>query len=238
VGTLQGSDVTLTGDVAHRVARVLRMKRGDNIILSEGGEAEYEIELTGVTSDAIAGTLTQRLDKPAEPRVELTLYQALIRPNRFDLVLEKGTEIGVSRFVPVTSERSQIPDRAASGNRMSRWQRLIVEAAEQSGRGRPPEIVAPVALDEALRTARGLKLLPWEGERLLPLGAHLRGLNDRPAAVSLFIGPEGGFDRSEVDLARTAGCTLVTLGPRILRSETAGIVASALVLDALDSSPD
>ncbi len=117
---------------------------------------------------------------------------------------------------------------------MDRWRHLIVEAAEQSGRGRPPEIVAPLPLNEALHSARGLRLLPWEEERLLPLGAYLRDLGDRPAAVSLFIGPEGGFDRSEVDLARSAEATMLTLGPRVLRSETAGIVASALVLNALE----
>jgi len=233
-GTLHGSDVTLSGDLAHRLARVLRMKRGDSVILSEGGDVEYEVELTSVSTSTISGVVLNQRESPAEPTVELVLYQGLIRPNRFDFVLEKGTEVGVSRFVPIVSERSQIPDQAASDNRMDRWRRLIVEAAEQSGRGRPPELTAPLSLDQALRTATGLRLLPWEGERLQPLGAYIQTLDNHPAIVSLFIGPEGGFDRSEVDLARSEGCTVVTLGPRILRSETAGIVASALVLDALE----
>ena len=197
-------------------------------------DLDYEVELIRVSSGTISSVVLGRREAPAEPAVELILYQGLIRPNRFDFVFGKGTEIGVSRFVPVVSERSQIPGQAASDNRLDRWRRLILEAAEQSGRGHPPEIVAPMTLYEALRSATGLRLLPWEGERLQPLGAYIRSLDDRPDTVSLFIGPEGGFDQSEVDLAREEGCTVLTLGPRILRSKTAGIVASALILDALE----
>jgi 16S rRNA (uracil1498-N3)-methyltransferase len=92
---------------------------------------------------------------------------------------------------------------------------------------------APLPFEEAVQQARGLKLMPFEGERARSLGVYLRGLPRRPETVSLFIGPEGGFEASEVEFAREAGAEMVSLGPRILRSETAGIVASALVLDAL-----
>lgn len=232
-GTLSGPEVNLHGDLAHRLARVLRLKRGDTVVLSEGGAVEYEVRLTDVSPKAVAAEIIAQRDAPAEPDVQVVLYQSLIRANRFDLVLEKGTEIGVARFVPLIPSRGQIQDDEASGNRMDRWHRVVVEAAEQSGRGRPPEVNPPAHFEEAVRSADGLRLFPWEGEGGEPLGSYLRSLSERPESVSLFIGPEGGFEAAEVDSARNEGLKLVTLGPRILRSETAGIVAAAIVLDAL-----
>ena len=164
----------------------------------------------------------------------MTLYQSLIRANRFDLVLEKGTEIGVSRFIPVAAARSIIQGNGeASPARSQRWSRLVMEAAEQCGRGRLPRIDPPIALEDAVRGAQGLKLVPYEDERGLRLSVHLKALRERPRVVSLLIGPEGGFELSEIGLARENGWTSVSLGPRLMRSETAGIVASALAVDAL-----
>lgn len=233
-GSLRARNVTLGADLAHRLGRVLRLKRGDRVVLSEGGAREYEVQLTGVSSYAVTGVVIAERAAPDEPELTLVLYQSLIRANRFDLVLEKGTEIGVSRFVPVIGARSQVQgDGEPAAARSERWRRIVVEAAEQSGRGRPPRIDPPLPFEEAVHQARGLKLMPFEGERARGLGVYLRGLTHRPETVSLFIGPEGGFEAAEVELAREAGAEIVSLGPRILRSETAGIVASALVLNAV-----
>lgn len=227
-GSVRGGQVSLGAETAHRLARVLRLRPGDHLILADG-ERDYEVELTAVSPRAVAARVLGERDPPPAPAVELVLYQSLIRPNRFDLVLEKGTELGVARFVPVVSARSQVRPRGEPG-RAQRWRRLVTEAAEQCGRPRPPAVEPPLAFERAVEGAPGLRLLPWEGERTLGLGPFLRSLRERPERVSLFIGPEGGFDRAEVELARRQGAALVSLGPRILRSETAGIVAAALVL--------
>lgn len=233
-GTLRARNVTLGPEMAHRLGRVLRLKRGCRVALFEGGPQEFEVELTAVSGNAVAAVVTGERPALPEPGVALTLYQSLVRANRFDLVLEKGTEIGVARFVPVTAGRSRVQnEHEPSTARAERWHRIVVEAAEQCGRRRPPAVDAPVAFDEALRVAPGVRLLPWEGKRLKGLTAYVRSLTERPREVSLFIGPEGGFEAEEVDAAREAGAALVTMGPRILRSETAGIVAAALTLDAL-----
>ncbi|MBI2912523.1 MAG: 16S rRNA (uracil(1498)-N(3))-methyltransferase [Chloroflexi bacterium] len=250
-GTVRARNVTLGPHMAHRLGRVLRLKRGDRIVLAEGRPREYEVQLTGVSANSVTGVVVGELEAPPEPAVELALYQSLIRVNRFDLVLEKGTEIGVCRFVPVISARSQVrPDEpvlseadGAKGEpgRAERWRRIVTEAAEQCGRGRVPAVDAPLPLAQALASSPGLRIVPWEGgavgavrEPPLPgLGAYLRGLSSPPRTVSLFIGPEGGFEPEEVELARRHGAALVSLGPRILRSETAGIVAAALVLHEL-----
>jgi 16S rRNA (uracil1498-N3)-methyltransferase len=233
-GALRARNVTLGEDLAHRLGRVLRMKRGDHVILSDGGKREYEVQFTAVSPHAVTGVVVGEQDAPPEPAVTLVLYQSLIRANRFELVLEKGTEIGVSRFVPVASARSQIQfDEQLPLARAERWDRIVIEAAEQCARGRVPVVDPPLPFDDAIRGAGGLKLLSWEGEKKQGLGTYLRGLPKRPRAVSLFIGPEGGFDSEEVELARTEGAVLVSLGSRLLRSETAGIVAVALALEAL-----
>jgi 16S rRNA (uracil1498-N3)-methyltransferase len=220
--------------MAHRLGRVLRLRRGDRAVLFDGGPREYEVELTGVSGNAVTALVAAERPAPPEPAARVVLYQSLVRSSRFDLVLEKGTEIGVARFLPLLAARSRVQDdHEPSTVRAERWRRITVEAAEQSGRGRVPEVGAPAAFDDALRGAKGLRILPWEGARLQGLTSYLRSLPDRPREVSLFVGPEGGFEPEEVALARHEGAVLVTLGPRILRSETAGIVAAALVLDAL-----
>jgi len=228
----QGREVSLGGELAHRLARVLRLAPGDRVVLADGSGREFEVELTAVSQRSVSAVVVAEAVAPPEPALELVLYQSLIRGQRFELVLEKGTELGVSRFVPLVSERSQVRPERESG-RAERWRRIVLEAAEQCGRGRPPTVEPPSSLSEALAAAPGLRLLPWEGERAQGLRSLLRGPGERPAAVSLFIGPEGGFSQEEVEVARKHGAAVVTLGRRILRSETAGIVAAALVMHEL-----
>jgi 16S rRNA (uracil1498-N3)-methyltransferase len=232
-GSVRARNVTMGPEMAHRLGRVLRFKRGDRVVLSEGGR-DFEVEITGISGNALTAVVVSEREAPAEPAIRLTLYQSLIRQNRFDLVLEKGAEIGVARFVPVIAARTQTHGNGEpSSAKAERWTRIVVEAAEQCGRGRPPEVAAPVVFEEAVRTATGLKLMPYEGERSLGLTRYLADVLPRPREVALFIGPEGGFEQAEVDAAAAAGAVFVTLGHRLLRSETAGIVASAFVLDTL-----
>ncbi len=235
-GSVRARNVTLGPEMAHRLGRVLRLKRGDRIVLSEGGPRDFEAQITGVSGQALTAIVVAEHEAPTEPGVAITLYQSLIRQNRFDLVLEKGTELGVSRFVPMIAARSQAhgdSNGEPSAAKAERWARLVLEAAEQCGRGRLPQVSAPVAFGDAVRGAAGLKLLPYESARGVGLTEYLRGLDRRPAEVSLVIGPEGGFEPSEIESAQAVGAVVVTMGPRVLRSETAGIVAAALVLDAL-----
>jgi len=233
-GSLRARNVTLGPELAHRLGRVLRLRRGDHVILTEGGLRVYEVQLTAISPHAATGVVLREQAAPPEPEVEITLYPSLIRANRFDLILEKGTEIGVARFVPVVAARSLVQGNGEpSGARSQRWERIVVEAAEQCGRGRVPRIDQPMPFEDAVRGAPGTKLMSYEGERTLALGRYLRGLSRRPNAVSLFIGPEGGFEDEEIVLAREAGAVIVSLGSRVMRAETAAIVASALTLEAL-----
>jgi 16S rRNA (uracil1498-N3)-methyltransferase len=230
-----GNEVRLEGDLARRLSRVLRLEAGAAVVLLDGSGLEYETRLDVVGPHRVTGTVVARRPGRPEPRVRLLLYQSLVKGERFDWVLEKGTELGVAAFVPLLSRRNVA--RAAPGRlgRPERWRRVVREAAEQCGRCVLPEVLPAEGLKEALSEAADLRLLPWEEEEALGLAAALRQARptleavERPT-VAVLIGPEGGFAADEVALARRAGAQVVSMGRRILRSETAGIIAAAAVL--------
>jgi len=232
---LSGDEVRLEGDLAHQLSRVLRLEAGAAVVLLDGSGLEYETRLDVVGPHRVTATVVgRRLGQP-EPRVRVVLYQSLVKGERFDWVLEKGTELGVAAFVPLLSRRNVVRAAPGRSGRPERWRRVVREAAEQCGRCVLPEILPAEGLNEALSEAADLRLLPWEGEEALGLAVALQ--QARPAleaverpTVAVLIGPEGDFAAEEVALAREAGAQVVSLGPRILRSETAGIVAAAAVL--------
>src|SRR3990172_8834368 len=175
-GAIEGVEVSLPPELARRLATVLRLKRGDRVVLADGRGRDFEVELTELTARSGAATVVMERPSPPEPALELVLYQSLVRPQRFELVLEKGTELGVSRFVPLVSGRAQVKTEGGS-QRAERWRRIVREAAEQCGRGRTPAVDPPAAFAEAVRSAPGLRLLPWEGERSRGLRSYLRRLD-------------------------------------------------------------
>ncbi len=237
---IKGAEVTLTQPQAHQIRNVLRMHPGQRIIVLDNSGWEYLVELTTVDRDEIRGQVVEKRLNHSEPSAKVTLYQALLKGDNFELVLQKGTEIGVVSFVPLISERCIVGDLDYVEKRRERWERIIAEAAEQSGRGLLPKLEEPVLFAKACRDFKlrgGLALMPWEGEKRRSLKDALAG-EKKPFSVSLIVGPEGGFSEKEVEMARRYGVTTVSLGPRILRAETAGIVAAALVLYELgDMSP-
>ncbi|MBI2942126.1 MAG: RNA methyltransferase, partial [Chloroflexi bacterium] len=169
---------------------------------------------------------------------KITLYQALLRPSKFEVVLQKCTELGVAAFVPTISERCIISN-VGDGNpaKLERWHRIIVEAAEQSNRGKLPTLQPASVFPQAAEQARGFSLVAWEGESERSirdvvregLGVGVAGAR-RPFTVNVFIGPEGGFSAAEVEIARSYGIVPVSLGRRILRAETAAIAATTIIL--------
>ena len=226
--------IVIDGGLAHRLRSVLRLGAGDHVVVLDNTGWEYEVELGAASSGRIGGRITGRSLSTAEPRTRITLYQALLKGSSFEVVLQKCTEIGVRAFVPVICERC-VADPPAEG-RTTRWQTIILEAAQQSRRGRLPELHPAIAFHDACRSSKGVALLPWEQEGAQAIRAALRAFVKRetPSDVSIFIGPEGGFSTPEAELARSEGILPVSLGSRILRAETAGLVASSLVLYEFD----
>lgn len=231
---LQGNRVVLPATQAHQIRNVLRLRAGSAILVLDNSGAEYEVVLRQVDKQQVVGEAVAKRPSPNEPAVHLTLYQALMKRDKFEWVLQKGTEIGVSQFVPLVTQRSLVQDIDIKEGKLYRWQKIITEAAEQSHRGRIPNLQQPQTLAQALADHPAQPgLIAWEEAEGLTLRAALAG-GERPSHISLFIGPEGGFAVEEVEAAQAAGLQAITLGKRILRAETAALVASALVLHHLD----
>ena len=226
-----GDEVVLAEAQAHQISQVLRLRPQTPLVLLDNAGWAYEVALLQVDKRQVRGRVVSRTPAPGEPATQLTLYQALLKADKFEWVLQKGTELGVARFVPLLSERSVVQE--VSQNKLARWERIITEAAEQSGRGRIPQLLPPTSFTDALTTLppHTLALIPYEQEKTTSLKAFLATSPPRPLA--LFIGSEGGWSEAEVTLAKRHGLTAVTLGPRILRADTAAVVAAALVLHEL-----
>lgn len=233
-----GSDqVELDAALSHRLTKVLRLRPGAEVLLFDGSGIEANVRLDDISGRVVTASVLGRHDAPVEPHVKLHLYQSITKGERFDWLLEKGTEIGVARFVPIIAARAVVKT-SGEGNRLDRWRRIVVEAAEQCGRGAVPVVEPPVAFANALAAAPGVLLIPYEeaGADSLTIAAALRDEIDAVFAlgeISIFIGPEGGWEPDEVDAATSAGARAITLGERVLRSETAGLVAATLALHAL-----
>jgi 16S rRNA (uracil1498-N3)-methyltransferase len=224
---LGGERLTLTGPEHRHIGLVLRARPGDALTLFDGAGGEVEAEVIRVERAETELSLGARR-AVAGPAVALTLLCAVPRGPRMDFLVQKTSELGVARIVPVVTERSVARPDAEAGKR-ARWEKIAREAARQCGRADLPIIAPPVRLAEALAglqlPARRLAL--FEGERSRSLRAALE--RTEPAATALLIGPEGGFAPAELAVARAAGFEAVGLGERILRVETAAIVAVALV---------
>lgn len=232
-GCIRDGRAIVDGAVARQASQVLRLRAGESIALMDGSGMEWVVLLSSVSPSRLEGSVVSETFLSGEPGVSVTLYQATLKGEKFEMVLQKGTELGISAFVPVVCRRSI--SRAAGGRadaRLRRWQSIVREAAEQSGRTRIPVVEAPVSLAEALESARGVTLMAWERGQETGLRDALSARLEqaRVEGLGLLVGPEGGFDPAEVEQAVDAGTIPVSLGRRTLRSETAGPAMTAAVM--------
>jgi len=222
-----GGEVLLPDAAAYHVARVLRLRAGAPLVLFDGSGADFRGELAAIEGDRVRVTVGERSAGLRESPLAITLVQAVSRGERMDWTLQKATELGVKRIQPVLSARSVVRlDEQQAAKKLRHWQAIVAAACEQCGRSVLPEVRAPLDLPQYLAGS------PRDGQRLVlsPTGpASLAGLASMAARVELLIGPEGGLDDAEVEAAARAGFAPVRLGPRVLRTETAGIVALSVL---------
>jgi len=222
-----GTEIALPEAAAYHVARVLRLRAGAPLIAFDGSGHDYRGEIVAIEDDRVRVRIGERLAGLRESPLKITLVQAISRSERMDWTLQKATELGVRSIVPVLSARSVVRlDERQAERKLRHWQSIVAGACEQSGRSTLPEVRAPLDLGRFLADS------PREGQRLVlsPGGpASLAGLASVATTVELLIGPEGGLDDAEIEAATRAGFSPVRLGPRVLRTETAGIVALAVL---------
>lgn len=224
----EGNRAALTGDHANHLARVLRVRIGQEFDISTGNSVRRG-RVTSIDRQRIEFELGEEL--PAETAAQLTLLLSVIKFDRMEWAIEKCVELGVSRIVPTIAQRTDAHLAAAAPKRAERWRRIALQAAEQSRQVNPPAIAAPVKLSEASKKTAGLHVVMAETEDQISLGEIL--LANSVSELTLAIGPEGGWAPSELDLFRDRGWFSASLGKTILRAETAAIAATSIALSLI-----
>lgn len=220
---VRADTVEIGGDKAHHLARVLRVRPGERGVAVCAGR-EYHLEVEAVRRDLVSARILKVRPVASEPSIPLTLLQAVLPNPDFDAVVEGTTAAGVSRIVPVNAARSVA--RPAAG-RLGRWRTIAESAAEQSRRGRIPEVEAPSSLVDALANLGESRLIALQPDAL----TRLRAAVVRGGPHALAVGPEGGWTDAELAALQAAGAVAVTLGPRILRARLAPVIAAAILID-------
>ena len=229
--TIDETKGIITGDDAKHIAKVLRMKAGEKLVACDCQGRDYDCVISEVCDKQVELTVEKVYPSETEPSVKVTLYQAMPKSDKMELIIQKAVELGVSAIVPVQTKRCvSRPDAKSMAKKLERYNRIALEAAKQCGRGYIPQVNPTVSFDEALKRAAAcdLGIFCYEGEEENSLKTLLR---ENPAAttISVLIGSEGGFSIGEVGAAIEKGMKSVSLGKRILRTET----ASSFVLSCI-----
>lgn len=229
--SIQNDRIVLTGDLAHHLSAVLRCRAGEIIHLADEDRVRYQTELTQVAENRIVAKILRR-ERPQSRRTPaVILAQAVLKGDRMDWAVQKAGELGASTIIPVVTERTIArPDSERARRQRERWQMIAKEAAQQCGRSDFSDVTPVVSLDELFKNPpeASLKIVPWEQEEGRSLKAALHNLS-KEKSVAVLIGPEGGFSSREIEKARDSGWVSVSLGPRILRAETAGMAVLAIL---------
>ena len=223
-----GATLALPRETARQVARVLRLRPGDAVTLFSGDGFDVPATIERIQGESITVRLGQPVPGRPLPCPPITLVQSLLKHDHFELVVQKATELGVRRIVPLAAQRCVVAVKPEGvSRRLERWRRITIEASEQSGRASLPAIEPPRRLEEIEAVLGSYRaILLWEGAEAQPLAA----LELEPETpVLLLVGPEGGWTPGEVERLRAAGAELASLGPLILRSETAAIAGIAAI---------
>lgn len=232
-----GDKVTIIGDDVHHITKVLRYSPNDKIICSNGVGQDVIAEIMTLEPKQVICKIIERIEETREPNVKITLAQALPKSDKMELIIQKGTEIGVSSFLPFTSERTIVQlNEKKENKKFERWEKIAKEAAEQSHRSIIPQILPVHTFKQLINfAANKLTLIAYENENTNNLYEILKE-NAHTKEILLIIGPEGGFTEKEVAQATENGIYSISLGKRILRTETAGLVGVANIIYHLEEA--
>lgn len=234
---ITGSEIIIDSEDAAHISKVLRLGIGDEITVCDGRGIDYTAVIREIDKKHAVCDIKDSRYCDTEPGVKVTLYQGLPKAAKMDYIIQKTTELGISRIVPAKMSRCvvKLENAAAEEKKCARWQKIAVEAAKQSGRGVIPEVAMPMDFDEIIEELKQSDLVfaPYECEEETHLRDVLQNCGE-VKNVSFIIGPEGGYDITEVDKLKAAGIKTITLGRRILRTETAGEAVLAMLMYGLE----
>jgi len=225
-----GHRLPLAADTRHHLSRVLRLRPGDRVTLFDGVGREAEVRLASGPGSGMEAEIEALHQRPRLPGPALTLLVSSLKADKLEWVAQKATELGVDRLQPVETERAVVrPSAASARRRHERLQRIVQEAGRQCGRAWLPELGPTAPLEAALQAHRGLGIVLWEEAAVDGRLRHRLEAAGTPEAVTVLVGPEGGLSAPEIERVESHGFLRASLGPTILRAETAAIAAVALV---------
>ena len=225
---INNGSITIAGDDVNHLSKVLRLREDDMIVVCDGNGTDYICKLNTISKTEAIAHITESFKNNGEAPINITLYQGLPKSDKMDYIVQKCVELGAVKVVPVITKRAvAIPHD--SDKKIARWQKISNEAAKQCGRGILPEICDVISFADAVNQVRdsdSINIIPYENEKC----SKLKDALTQKENINIFIGPEGGFDESEIQLALSNGIRPVTLGPRILRTETAPLAVISAVM--------
>lgn len=236
--------ITIMGEDVNHIKNVLRLTIGDTITVCDGAGKEYECEIAEISKEHVYATIVDINQNVAELPCKITLFQGMPKSDKMEFIIQKAVELGVAQIVPVMMKRTvvKLEDKKKDKKR-ERYQMIAESAAKQSGRGIIPEVAGFMTFREALQYAESFDflLVPYESadgivyaQEMITQAANLAD----GASIGIFIGPEGGFAKEEIDAAKDAGAKIITLGNRILRTETAGLAVLSILMFQIESRMD
>ncbi|MBR5271899.1 MAG: 16S rRNA (uracil(1498)-N(3))-methyltransferase [Clostridia bacterium] len=223
-----GEIITLSPEDSKHVAKALRMKTGEKLTVCDGLGTDYECEVDNISPDSVSVKVILQKPSETEADVDITIYQALPKSDKMDGIIQRAVELGAKKIVPILTERCvSRPDAKACDTKVRRWNKIALEAAMQCGRGMIPQVEAVQSFRQAIGSMTAdTVIMFYEGG-----GKPIREMDIKKGqSVAVIIGPEGGFERSEVDFALASGAVIGSLGPRILRTQTASLAATAAIM--------
>ncbi|MBS4536879.1 16S rRNA (uracil(1498)-N(3))-methyltransferase [Clostridium sp. D2Q-11] len=230
---INDSIVTIKGDDIKHIKNVLRLKENDKISVCDNQDNEYIVKLDNILNEEVTGTIIEEVDIRRESNINITLYQGFAKGSKMDMIIQKATELGVKRIVPIITDRAivKINDKKKEDKKIDRFNKIAMEASKQSKRGTVPEVSNILSLDKAIKEIQengSFTIVPYEDENQVGVKDFIKDVKNRD--INIIIGPEGGFEETEISQLKSINSKIVSLGPRILRTETAGFTAIAIVM--------
>ncbi|MBR1816358.1 MAG: 16S rRNA (uracil(1498)-N(3))-methyltransferase [Lachnospiraceae bacterium] len=229
--------ITITGNDVNHIKNVLRLKTGEVITVSDGEGTDYMCRISSISQDSVVADIEDVIKNAAELKVKITLFQGMPKSDKLELIIQKAVELGVYEIVPVMTKRTIVKlDEKKAAKKLERYNAIAKSAAEQSGRGIIPEVKGFMSFKEALSYSKSLdmNIIPYEEARGMEYSREvIKSIRD-VGSLGIFIGPEGGFAKEEVEDAESIGAKCITLGNRILRTETAGLATLSIIMFEID----
>lgn len=227
---IKGSFVEIIGEDAYHISNVLRCKLGEKLTVSAENSLDYICKISKFEKDTVILDIIDCIGNESEPNLKITLYQALPKSEKMELIIQKCVEIGVDCIVPIKTDRCIVKLNGKEDKKLDRWNKISEAAAKQSKRGKIPKVKNILSFKEALKDCQSLgqAIIPYENEKVNTIKSFSK--NFKGDSIGIFIGPEGGFTENEINLATQNNILPITLGNRILRTETAGLFTSIILL--------